>query len=80
MYGKLARCAHLDSSFFFVPFAMEISVMLGDSVGERVSIGMQRGNAAAILGTNWKPTAGELAVLLHGPCGFIIDKLIYIFQ
>lgn len=52
MYGKLARCAHLDSSFFFVPFAMEISVMLGDSVGERVSIGMQRGNAAAILGTN----------------------------
>ena len=76
---KLAKYAHLDSSHFFVPFAVETPGVLGevakDFVGElgrrlrkatgdplsrqyllqRIFIAVQRGNAAAVLGTIGRP-------------------------
>ena len=76
---KLAKYAHLNSTHFFVPFAVETSGVLGEAAEEfvrelgrrlfkitgeprsreyllqRISIAVQRGNAAAILGTMGRP-------------------------
>ena len=76
---KLAKYAHLNSTHFFVPFAVETSGVLGEAAEEfvrelgrrlfkitgeprsreyllqHISIAVQRGNVAAILGTMGRP-------------------------
>ena len=75
----MAKYEHLDSSHFFVPFAVETSRVLGEAAEEfvrelgqhlcmtteenhsheyvlqRISIALQMGNAAVVLGTMGRP-------------------------